>query len=242
MDRDWDESMSRPPVGSGSFPPSAVPRVRLPLLVWVPCFIIGVANAFWPYDSDAALALILAEFAFAAILVAVVVWLWLPRPRKWQRIPALAWVGILLGAHLLVWPPCLLAVAHPGFVTAVVFVLAEMAVGALLAAIVVRPRLPGPGEWQWEPALALLGILLGAFLGAVAVMSYGAGVFLPYLAGWGGLELEELGGGDFSWQDWLVWFFLVFPVCGAVVCGASGYVAWALRFLRPDQRRQSGQI
>ena len=177
MDRDWDQSLSRPPIGSGSFPPSAVPRVLLPLLVWVPCFIFGLAGTLGDDKSTAGLAFLLAESALAAILAAVVVWLWLPRPRK----------------------------------------------------------------WQWEPALALLGILLGAFLGAVAVMSYGAGGFLPYLAGWGGRELEDFGGGDFSWQDWLVWFFLVFPVVGAIVCGASGFIAWALRFLWPRRRTKAGQ-
>jgi NhaP-type Na+/H+ or K+/H+ antiporter len=80
-----------------------------------------------------------------------------------------------------------------------------------------------------------LGVLLGAFLGAVGAFLFVMGVFLPYLAGWGGRELEDFGGNDFAPDYWLKCLLVYLPVYGAVVCGASGFIAWALRFLRPDR-------
>ena len=248
MDRDWDQSMNRPPVKDEPWPPlGETPRVLLPLLLWSLWFILGVAGALGDYGNAASLvAFVLAELAIVGVLTSLVVWLWLPRPSNWQQVPALAWLGILLGAHLLMWAPLFMygvavATAHPGIVAVVFFALIELGAGAVLVTVLVRPRLPIPPNWQSESARALLGVLLGALLGAAGAFFYVMGIFLPYKAGWGDLKLEDFGGWDTTWHDWLATLHAFFFVVGALTCGASGFIAWALRFLRPDQRTKAGQ-
>jgi hypothetical protein len=162
--------MSRQLAGSGP-PLRAVLRVPLPLLTWGLCFISGLAATLRDDNSTTGLVFLLTVPAVVAVLVAAVVWLWLPGPRE----------------------------GPPG------------------------------------PAVAFLGVLLGAFLGAVSAFLFVMGVFLPYLAGWGRWELEDFGGNDFAPGYWLKSLILSFSLIGAIVCGASGFIAWALRFLRPDR-------
>ena len=115
---------------------------------------------------------------------------------------------------------------------AVALLLTYLAFGAMLAVLAVWLCMPPFHRWRQQVPLALAGLLLGAFLSAAAGFSLTMGEFLPYVGGWGGLELREFGGGDLTWQSYLISFLLVFSVVGAMVGAASGVVAWALGFLR----------
>jgi hypothetical protein len=114
--------------------------------------------------------------------------------------------------------------------------LSELVVSAALTAFVVRLWLRRTKLWASELATALRSILLGAVLGAVAGALFTLGVFLPYAAGWGGHELEDFGGNEFSWQSWLRTLLASLAIAVAVAGAVGGLFAWFLDFISFGRR------
>jgi hypothetical protein len=114
--------------------------------------------------------------------------------------------------------------------------LGELGIGGLLVSLAVWVAMPGFRRWRREPLVALLGLLLGALLGAFGGLLFVLGVFLPYAAGWGGHELNDFGGEDFTWQEWLTMWLVSAAVMGAVVGAVCGLAAWVLRFAGLSRR------
>jgi hypothetical protein len=108
--------------------------------------------------------------------------------------------------------------------------LAELVMGVVLTALAVRLWLRRSKRRRGQLVLALPSVLLGAILGAVAGALFTLGVFLPYAAGWGGHELEDFGGNEFSWQSWLRTLLASLVIAVAAAGAVGGLFAWAVGF------------
>jgi len=78
----------------------------------------------------------------------------------------------------------------------------------LIASSPITPRLEALGAMAAEVALG--GLLFPALL-TVFVL----GIFTPYLAGWGGRDLDQFGGNDMTWRSWLTFLLIAAAVSGA---------------------------
>jgi hypothetical protein len=70
--------------------------------------------------------------------------------------------------------------------------------------------------------------LLGAAFASLAFMAGVLGTFVPYVAGWGGNDLD-LYGQDSGWRQWL-WIMLALSGSwGALAGGGAGFLVWVFR-------------
>lgn len=113
---------------------------------------------------------------------------------------------------------------------------ADLVVGAILVLLAVRLAMSGFSRWRGNLTTVLGSTLVGAFVGAVGGLAFTLGIFLPYLAGWGGHELDDFGGNDFTWQEWLSVWLRGLALVGAAVGAVCGLAAWVLRFVRLSWR------
>ena len=83
---------------------------------------------------------------------------------------------------------------------------------------------------------ALPKVALGALLFPLLLGVFTTGTVVPYLGGWGGLELQKLeADADAKWRDLLYLLLLLAVVAGTFFGGVVGLLSWAFRFI-PSRR------
>lgn len=104
-----------------------------------------------------------------------------------------------------------------------------LALPALITGVAIRVLTGHRGERRLDLALASLSALAGAVLLAGMLAFFVLGVFIPYLAGWGGREIDQFGGHDFTWSAWLSTLLAMAGVAGGVIGAVVGLLSWACR-------------
>jgi hypothetical protein len=75
--------------------------------------------------------------------------------------------------------------------------------------------------------------LLGAAFASLAFMAGVLGTFVPYVAGWGGHDLD-LYGQDSGWRQWLWIMLTASGSWGALAGGGAGFLVWIFRPARSE--------
>lgn len=141
------------------------------------------------------------------------------------RLVLFLWVSVLVSGLLA-------ELAGLSEVPAITLLSGDLGLGAVLVALAVLATMPRFRGWRREPGAAAFAVVLGAVVGAVGGLAYILGIFVPYVAGWGGKELSDFGGNDVTWQEYLGEALAWLGIVGAVAGATFGLAAWVLRLAR----------